>query len=101
MVAQRGKREEGAKMMSEQGRGTVNVQELIMENRELRARVEELEKSQLVWHKWPEEEPEKYGHYLVCDPKAGVFDFSHYHAGNPWEHVLFWYWAEIPEPEGE
>jgi hypothetical protein len=88
-----------AKMMSEQGRGTVNVQELIIENRELRARIEELERER--------DEARQLAIDLADEDKC-MYDRQGYcqtHALHekpcPIEVIQSKDWAEIPEPEGE
>jgi hypothetical protein len=64
-----------------EGRFNTRIIELEEENAELRAKA-------LIWHKWPAEKPVDKTVYL-----CGEFDVH--------GDFIWWYFAEIPRPEGE
>jgi hypothetical protein len=68
---------------------------------ELNARIAELKKSAVVWHKYPDEKPQKTDHYLIHCPILNKRHFDFWHNDiQKWdrydEYVI--HWAYLPEP---
>jgi hypothetical protein len=67
----------------------------------LNARIAELKKSAVVWHKYPDEKPQKTDHYLIHCPILNKRHFDFWHNDiQKWdrydEYVI--HWAYLPEP---
>jgi len=77
----------------------------------MQARIAELEKLAVVWHKYPDEKPECQGDYgigvnvmVIIQTASGLVSFADYHT----ESGMFWryggrvcdvvMWAYLPEP---
>jgi len=77
-----------------------------IQNAELQQRIMELEKSQVVWHKYPDEKPESGKECLVLFDDGDYF-LDTYNNTITWmgclheylEHIT--HWAYLPEPPKE
>jgi hypothetical protein len=83
----------------------IDIIDLVNENKEQKKRITELEKSALVWHKYPDEKPPTDGRYLFWDSDGNAPHVLPYNdivvRDNPYVFSTQTHWAGIPSTPEE